>query len=77
MIKTLTFAAVHMGVAFTVVYIATGNAALGGTVALIEPLCNTVAYYFHERIWERVHCRRLTEDGIISSVRRRGSRLMV
>jgi len=58
MIKTLTFAAIHMSVAFTVVYLTTGSLALGGAVALIEPLCNTVAYFFHERIWERVRHRR-------------------
>lgn len=63
MIKTLTFAAVHMSVAFTVVYITTGNLALGGAVALIEPLCNTVAYFFHERVWERIRVRRNAISG--------------
>lgn len=58
MIKTLTFAAVHMSVAFSVVYLTTGNLALGGAVALIEPLCNTVAYFFHEKVWERVRLQR-------------------
>jgi uncharacterized membrane protein len=52
--KTLTFAIVHMTVAFGVVYLMTGSMVLGGAVALIEPLCNTVAYFFHERVWERV-----------------------
>lgn len=50
--KTLTFAILHMIVAFGVVYLLTGSAAIGGAVALIEPLCNTVAYFFHERFWE-------------------------
>ena len=54
MIKTISFACVHMTVAFTVVYLLTGNVLAGGAVALIEPLCNTVAYHFHERIWERI-----------------------
>lgn len=58
MIKTLTFAAIHMTVAFSVVYATTGNMALGGAVALIEPLCNTVAYFFHEQVWERIRERR-------------------
>ena len=58
MTKTLTFAAVHMSVAFSVVYATTGNMALGGAVAVIEPLCNTVAYFFHERAWERVRQHR-------------------
>ncbi len=60
MIKTLTFATVHMGVAFGVVYMITGNLALGSAVALIEPLCNTVAYFFHERVWDRIRRRRTT-----------------
>ncbi|MEX2517662.1 MAG: DUF2061 domain-containing protein [Gammaproteobacteria bacterium] len=54
MVKTMTFAAVHMTVAFCVVYVMTGSFALGGAVALIEPLCNTAAYFFHEQVWERL-----------------------
>ncbi len=50
-IKTLTFAVLHFVVAFTVTYGITGSVALGGLIALIEPLCNTVAFYFHERAW--------------------------
>ena len=56
--KTLTFALVHMLVAFGVVYLMTGSAALGGAVALIEPACNTLAYFFHEKVWERWITRR-------------------
>lgn len=51
--KTMTFALVHMAVAFTVVYLMTGSLVLGGTVALIEPACNTLAYFLHELFWER------------------------
>lgn len=49
--KTLSFAAVHMGVAFAVGYAMTGSAAIGGALALVEPLVNTVAYFLHERAW--------------------------
>ncbi len=58
MLKTLTFALVHILVAFTVVYLLTGNALAGGVVALIEPACNTVAYHLHEKVWEAWHRRR-------------------
>ena len=58
MIKTLTFALVHVMVAFTVVYALTGNLLAGGLVALIEPACNTVAYYFHEKAWDFIRQRR-------------------
>lgn len=51
--KTFTFAVMHMSVAFAVVYLLTGSLALGGAVALIEPAVNTVAYFFHEKVWER------------------------
>jgi len=51
--KTATFALVHMTVAFTVVYLMTGSLVLGGAVALVEPACNTLAYFFHEIFWER------------------------
>lgn len=51
MTKTLTFAVVHMTVAFTVGVALTGDVLVGGAVALIEPLANTVAYHIHERVW--------------------------
>ena len=51
--KTLTFACVHFTVAFTVAYILTGSVVIGGLVALVEPLCDTVAYHFHEMAWAR------------------------
>lgn len=49
--KTLTYLAVHLTVAFTVGYLLTGSVALAGGFALIEPLCNAVAFFFHERAW--------------------------
>ena len=52
--KTLSFAAVHFTVAFCVGYLLTGSMAVGGAIALVEPACNTVAYFFHEKIWQRI-----------------------
>ena len=51
--KTCSFAVVHFTVAFTVGYLLTGNAAIASALALIEPAANTLAYYAHERVWER------------------------
>lgn len=53
MVKTLTFACVHFTVAFTVAYALTGSILVGSLVAVVEPLCNTVAYHFHEKAWQR------------------------
>ena len=52
--KTATFAVLHMLVAFTVAWALTGSIAVGGAIALVEPAVNTVAYFFHEKIWERL-----------------------
>ena len=52
MAKTTTFAVTHFSVAFGVTYALTGDLILGGTIALIEPAVNTVAYFFHEKVWE-------------------------
>lgn len=51
LIKTATFAAIHFSVAFSVGYALTGSVGLAGAIALIEPAANTIAYFFHERIW--------------------------
>jgi len=38
----------------------TGSVLLGGAVALVEPAVNTVAFYFHEKIWKRHERRKQT-----------------
>ncbi len=53
MTKTMSFAAIHYSIAFTVAYVMTGSVFIGGAIALVEPAINTVAYYFHEKIWQR------------------------
>lgn len=54
MTKTASFAIVHFSVAFTVGYVMTGSVVVGGAIALVEPAVNTVAYFFHEKVWERI-----------------------
>lgn len=58
MAKTITFAILHMTVAFSVAYVLSGSLMVGGAIALVEPAINTVAYFFHEKIWERVRRHR-------------------
>jgi uncharacterized membrane protein len=54
LVKTGTFAVVHFIVAFAVAYALTGSAPIASAIALLEPLANTVAYFFHERAWARL-----------------------
>jgi len=53
LLKTFTFAILHFTTAFLVVYALTGSVTIGGAVALIEPLCNTLVFYLHEKAWRR------------------------
>ena len=52
--KTASFAVLHFAVAFGIAYLLTGSIGIASALALIEPLANTVAYFFHERAWSRV-----------------------
>ncbi|WP_028672099.1 DUF2061 domain-containing protein [Saccharospirillum impatiens] len=54
MIKTITFAVMHFTVAFLVTWALTGDILIGSLVALVEPAINTVAFYFHEKVWRRI-----------------------
>lgn len=53
MLKTITFAILHFTVAFSMAYILTGSIGISSAVALIEPMANTVVFYFHEKVWNR------------------------
>ncbi|MBK1630799.1 hypothetical protein CKO31_08595 [Thiohalocapsa halophila] len=63
MTKTITFAIMHFSVAFGVTYALTGDIVVGSAVALVEPAVNTVAYYLHERVWERIRRYRAARGG--------------
>lgn len=51
--KTASFAVVHFSVAFGIAYLLTGSIGIASALALIEPLANTVAFFFHDRAWAR------------------------
>nr|WP_314229729.1 DUF2061 domain-containing protein [uncultured Kingella sp.] len=51
--KTFTFAVLHFSVAFGVAYALTGSLGISSAVALVEPMVNTVAFYFHEKAWQK------------------------
>lgn len=63
LVKTLSFAVLHFSIAFCVAYALTGSVLQGGLIALIEPACNTVAFYFHERFWRWRGARSDREQG--------------
>ncbi|WP_296700572.1 DUF2061 domain-containing protein [Thiocapsa sp. UBA6158] len=61
MAKTITFAILHMTVAFSVAYLLSGSLLVGGAIALVEPAINTVVYFFHEKVWDYIRQHRAHE----------------
>jgi len=51
MVKTASFGVLHLTIAFSVSYALTGDVAISGAITLLEPLANTVAFYFFDRYW--------------------------
>jgi uncharacterized membrane protein len=67
LVKTITFALLHFGVAFSLTYLLTGSIAVATGVGLIEPIVNTVVFYLHERAWRRAQNPRkphVPRDGV-------------
>jgi uncharacterized membrane protein len=51
--KTVTFAFIHFAVAFGIGYLLTGSVGIASALALVEPMANSVAFYFHEKLWQK------------------------
>ena len=51
--KTCTYLFVHLVIGFCVAYLFTGSVAIATGIALVEPVANAVAYFFHEKAWNR------------------------
>lgn len=55
--EKLSQTGLHMGVAFAVMYGATGSMAFGGLLAVLEPICNVIVLPLHDGLWERLRSK--------------------
>lgn len=51
--KTLSYYIMHITVAMIVGYLVTGSIWMAITLSLLEPTVQAVAYFIHERVWEK------------------------
>jgi uncharacterized membrane protein len=58
MAEKISLTVMHMAVAFTVIYVATGSAAFGGLAAVLEPMANVMLMPLHDRAWDTFWPRR-------------------
>jgi uncharacterized membrane protein len=54
MLEKCSLTVLHMGVAFGVLYGATGSLAFGGLAAVLEPVCNVLLMPLHDRLWDKL-----------------------
>lgn len=52
--KTASYYVMHIAVALAVAYAVTGSLAMSVTLSLVEPTVQAVAFFFHEKLWERI-----------------------
>lgn len=56
--KTGSYYLIHISVAAMVAYAVTGNLWASLTLSLLEPTVQAVAFFFHEKAWDRAARRR-------------------
>jgi uncharacterized membrane protein len=62
LIKTITWRITGSGATFGISYLILGNFAIAGSIATIQLVTNTVLYFIHERVWDRVKWGRASQS---------------
>jgi uncharacterized membrane protein len=52
--KTASYYVMHIVVAAAVAYAVTGNLWMALTLSFLEPTVQAVAFFFHEKLWQRM-----------------------
>ncbi|HQQ68818.1 MAG TPA: DUF2061 domain-containing protein [Alicycliphilus sp.] len=65
--KTGSYYMIHICVAALVAYAITGNLIASLTLSLLEPTVQAVAFFFHEKAWERAAARKAAAQARTSS----------
>jgi uncharacterized membrane protein len=54
LVKTISWRITGSGATFLISYAILGNLAVSGTIATIQLIFNTILYFIHERIWNKI-----------------------
>jgi uncharacterized membrane protein len=55
LVKTLTWRITGSGATFLIAYLLIGSFALAGIIGITQLVSNTILYYLHERIWNKIN----------------------
>ncbi len=65
--KTGSYYVMHIVVAAAVAYAVTGNLMMSLTLSLLEPTVQAFAFFFHEKVWQRVERRRSDQPSSVAA----------
>jgi uncharacterized membrane protein len=54
LVKTISWRLTGSGATFLISYLIAGNFTVASTIAVIQLISNTVLYFLHERLWNRI-----------------------
>jgi uncharacterized membrane protein len=54
LVKTISWRITGSSATFGISYLISGNFVIAGTIASIQLVANTILYFIHERIWNRI-----------------------
>jgi uncharacterized membrane protein len=54
LVKTISWRITGSGATFAISYLVLGDFSVAGTIAITQVTLNTILYYVHERIWNKI-----------------------
>ena len=63
LVKTVSWRITGSGATFLISYLISGNFTVAGSIATIQLVSNTILYFIHERIWNRIRWGQTTSTG--------------
>ena len=54
LVKTISWRLTGSGATFLISYLIAENFAVAGTIAVVQLVSNTILYFVHERVWNRI-----------------------
>lgn len=53
-VKAISWRIVGTSAAIVIAYLVTGSIAAASAIGIIHMISNTILYYFHERVWNKI-----------------------
>ena len=54
LVKTISWRLTGTGATFLISWLIANNLSVAGTIAIIQFVSNTILYYLHERLWNKI-----------------------